>query len=87
MKKNAKNKKSNQGPTTGQQRTLHLAEFVQRNLLSFVIAEGMKAFDEMLEQDRQQLCGPAHGKGPKGAPVRWGHAEGSLSMGECPAVC
>ena len=81
MKKNAKNKKSNQGPTTGQQRTLHLAEFVQRNLLSFVIAEGMKAFDEMLEQDRQQLCGPAHGKGPKGAPVRWGHAEGSLSMG------
>lgn len=81
MKKNAKNKKHNQAPTAARQRTLHLAEFLHRNLLSFVIAEGMKAFDEMLEQDRQQLCGPAHGKGPKGAPVRWGHTEGSMVMG------
>lgn len=81
MKKNAKKKKSNQAPSAARQRTLHLAEFVHRNLLSFVIAEGMKAFDEMLEQDRLQLCGPAHGKGPKGAPVRWGHTEGSMSMG------
>ncbi|NQZ97598.1 MAG: hypothetical protein HRU01_13895, partial [Myxococcales bacterium] len=45
VKKNAKKSKSNQEPTAAQQRRLHLAEFVHRNLLSFVIAEGMRAFD------------------------------------------
>ena len=82
MKKNAKKKKkSNQAPPASRQRTLRLAEFVQRNLLSFVIVEGMKALDEVLEQDREQLCGPSHGKGPVGAPVRWGHTDGRLVMG------
>jgi transposase-like protein len=81
MKKNAKKSKSNQEPSVSRQRTLRLAEFVQRNLFAFVIAEGMKALDEVLEQDREQLCGPAHSKGPEGAPLRWGHAEGRLVMG------
>ena len=81
MKKNAKKKKRNQAPTAAQQRTLHLAEFIERNLLRFVFLEGMKAFDVVLEQEQESLCGPAHQKGPEGAPVRWGHAEGRLVMG------
>jgi transposase-like protein len=50
---------------------LHLAAVVRRNLYAFV----------MLEQDRQALCGPPHGKAKADAPVRWGHTEGRLVMG------
>jgi hypothetical protein len=62
-------------------RTLHLAAMVRRNLYAFVIQEGMKALDVMLEQDRQALCGPPHGKAAGDDPVRWGHTEGRLVMG------
>lgn len=81
MKKSAKKTKSNQEVSASRQRTLRLAEVIRYNLFAFVVAEGMKAVDELLEQDRVQLCGPAHGKGPAGAPVRWGHTEGRLVMG------
>jgi hypothetical protein len=81
MKKNAKKKKKNQGPNASRQLTLRLAAVVRRNLYEFVIREGIKALDEMLEQDRERLCGPAHGKGMPGEPVRWGRTEGRLVMG------
>ncbi len=81
MKKNAKKKTKSQDPTASRQLTLHLAAVVRRNLYEFVIREGIKALDEMLEQDRERLCGPAHGKGMRGEPVRWGKAEGRLVMG------
>lgn len=81
MKKSAKNEKRNQEPTAAQQRTLHLAAIVRYNLLNFVIQEGMKAFDVMLEQEREALCGAAYAKGPEGGAVRWGHTEGRLVMG------
>jgi putative transposase len=81
MKKNAKSRDRNQEPTTTDQRTLRLAEVVRHNLYGFVIQEGMKALDLVLEQDREQLCGPSYGKGAAGAALRWGHAEGRLVMG------
>lgn len=81
MKKNAKNKAKNQDPSASRQLTLRLAAVVRHNLYDFVIREGVKALDEMLEQDRERLCGPAYGKGMPGDPVRWGRTEGRLVMG------
>lgn len=81
MSKTARKKNRKQAPSRSQQRTLHLAAIVRRNLYEFVIREGMKALDEMLEQDREQLCGPAHSKGAPDDPVRWGQTQGRLAMG------
>jgi len=81
MKKNAKNKRKNQDPSPSRQLTLRLAAVVRRNLYDFVIREGVKALHEMLEQDRERLCGPARCKGMPGDPVRWGRTEGRLVMG------
>jgi putative transposase len=63
------------------QRTLELAQIIRQDLLSFVVHEGMKAFDELLEQQRTALCGPAHTKGSPDEPLRWGYEEGRLVMG------
>jgi transposase-like protein len=81
VSKTARKKTRNQAPSRSQQRVLNLAAMVRRNLHAFVIREGMKALDVMLEQDRQALCGERHGKGGPDEPVRWGHAEGRLVMG------
>lgn len=81
MNKNANNKTKNQEQTPSRQLTLRLATVVRRNLYAFVIREGIKALDEMLEQDRERLCGPANGKGERGDPLRWGRTEGRLVMG------
>lgn len=81
MSKRAKKKTKSQAQRASGQRTLKLAEFVRRNLMTFVIREGMKALDELLEQDRVALCGPAHAKGTEGDPVRWGSTDGRLVMG------
>lgn len=81
MTKNAKKNASNQELPASRQRTLLLTEFIQRNLYAFVIEEGMKALDELLERDREALCGPAYHKSAEGSPTRWGHAEGRLVMG------
>ena len=53
------------------QRTLRLAGFVRRTLYDFVIEEGMRAFDELLQAEQEALCGPAHRKGRRGEPVRY----------------
>lgn len=79
MTKTARKSSFSQAQTS--ERTLHLAAVVQRNLYTFIIEEGRKALDVLLEQDRERLCGPAHAKGRPGEPVRWGHAEGRLAMG------
>ena len=81
MSKSAKKRNRNQGRSSNGQTMLHLAEFVRRNLHVFVVREGMKALDTMLEQEREQLCGPAYAKGSKSEAKRWGHAEGRLVMG------
>jgi hypothetical protein len=81
MKKNATKTKGNQASNASQQRTLRLAGFVKRNLYGFIIEEGMKALEQLLEADREQLCGPAHHKGDPGEPVRWGRCDGRLGFG------
>jgi hypothetical protein len=81
MKKTARKRTRSQEPSRSEQRVIQLAAIVRQDLYAFVISEGMKALDVMLEQDRQALCGTAHGKGRHGDPVRWGHAEGRLVMG------
>ena len=80
MKKNARNRQNNQADTNGQ-RTLRLAGFIQRNLFRFVIEEGMKALDAVLEEDRTRLCGPARSRGGPDEALRWGSTRGRLVMG------
>ncbi|MCP4380334.1 MAG: IS256 family transposase [bacterium] len=81
MKKNRRNKKANQEARGRGQRTLWLASVIRENLYEFVVQEGMKALDTMLEQDRERLCGAAHSKGAEDDPVRWGATHGRLVMG------
>ncbi len=81
MKKNARRKQSNQEGRVPEQRTLQLATVIRHDLYRFVIQEGLKAFDQMLEEDRERLCGPVKAKGSSGAPVRRGHTDARLSMG------
>src|SRR5262245_30289401 len=63
------------------ERTLVLAEFVRENLFAFVVREGMKALDVLLERERETLCGPAYTRGPRGGATRWGSTQGRLVMG------
>ena len=51
MNKSARKKRRDQGTNAQGQRTLHLAAVLERNLYQFVVREGMKALDEVLEQD------------------------------------
>lgn len=81
MKKTAKKKTRSKAPSRESQRTLHLAAVMRRTLFTFVIQEGMRALDQMLEAERTALCGPAHSKGDPDDPVRWGHVDGRLVMG------
>lgn len=63
------------------ERTLMLAEVVRENLFAFVVREGMKALDVLLESERERLCGAAYARGPAGGAVRWGSTQGKLVMG------
>lgn len=85
MSKNAKRKGARKGAAETeaqhQQTMLTLTEFVRRNLLTFVIAHGMMALDAILEEERTELCGPAHARTQPGQAQRWGFTEGTLVMG------
>ena len=81
MKKSATKRARNQATNAPAQRPLRLAEFVRQNLYEFIIEQGMKALDELLEEDRERLCGPAHHKGDPREPVRWGRTDGRLVLG------
>lgn len=63
------------------ERTLLLAEFVRENLFAFVVREGMKALDVLLEQDREAICGPAYARARQEGAQRWGSSAGRLVMG------
>src|SRR5262245_39824881 len=81
MKKNRRKSRVREQLNGAGQRTLWLASVIRENLFEFVIREGMKALDTMLEQDRERLCGPLHSKGTAGDAVRWGSTDGRLVMG------
>ncbi len=50
MKKTAQKKTRSKAPSRESQRTLRLAAAMRRTLFAFVIQEGMRAFDQMLEE-------------------------------------
>lgn len=80
MKKSARNRSAHQA-TPGAQRTLRLASVIRQNLHRFVIEEGMKALDAVLEEDRMRLCGPVRCRSGADEAVRWGATRGRLVMG------
>jgi hypothetical protein len=63
------------------ERTLMLAEVVRENLFAFVVREGMKALDVLLERDREALCGPAYARDTAASATRWGSTQRKLVMG------
>jgi transposase-like protein len=81
MKKNASKGKRNQEANAPGQRPLRLSAIIRRNLYAFVIDEGMKALDELLERDRELVCGPTHHKRGDHEAQRWGYTQGRLAMG------
>lgn len=81
MSKSAKKRNVGQAEVAEEARTVELAEYLRWNLMEFVVREGLKALDVMLEQDREGLCGPAYAKGGVSDPRRWGSTEGVLVMG------
>lgn len=81
MKKNGSKRTKNQATNAPEQRPLRLAAIIRRNLYAFVIDEGMKALDELLERDRDLVCGPAHHKRGSHEAQRWGYTQGRLAMG------
>jgi transposase-like protein len=82
MRKNASKKPTKEVTRSAPaERTLLLAEFVRENLFAFVVREGMKALDMLLEQDRESICGPAYARARQEGAQRWGSSEGRLVMG------
>ncbi len=77
----SKRAKREAGASAPSERTLLLAEVVRENLFAFVVREGMRALDVLLESERERLCGPAHARGRAGDATRWGSTQGKLVMG------
>jgi len=73
MSKSAKKRTKSQDLPAPRQQTLKLTEFVRRNLMSFIVHEGMRALDELLEQERQELCGPPWGMSRRVLIIAAGH--------------
>jgi len=53
----------------------------RRALLQVVLAEGFRSVQEILEADREELCGPAHRWQAERQAYRHGHDEGQLVLG------
>ena len=51
-----------------------LATRLRNNLHAFLITVGMEAVEELLEQERVAICGPAHARDPNRTAYRSGHA-------------
>jgi putative transposase len=60
---------------------LPLAELMRTTLLDTVITAGSIRAIEILEEQRQALCGPRHAQGGQRQAYRHGYAPGSLVMG------
>ena len=69
------------------ERTLMLAEVVRENLFAFVVREGMKALDVLLERDREALCGPAYTRGPATSATSCAAALAASRPSQAMAAC
>src|SRR6516162_6412792 len=58
-----------------------LAFTLRRGLREFIVESGMKVLDELLEQERTELCGPRYKHEPERAAHRAGRTTGELAMG------
>jgi len=58
-----------------------LAAVVRRDLHAFVVDAGMAALQQLLEDERTAVCGPAHARQPGRKAYRNGHAPGELALG------
>ena len=82
MKKNDRKKRSTKEVASEAPMRLvsPLATLIRNELHEFVIAQGMRALAEMLEHEREEICGPAYARDHNG-PRRAGSAPGELIMG------
>jgi len=53
----------------------------RRALRELVLAQGLRVFAELLEEDRTLLCGPRHAPNPERQAYRHGHDVGALVFG------
>src|SRR5260370_35171066 len=77
-------RKSDRGQEENAQALLPIAALaftLRRGLREFIVSSGMKVLDELLEQERTELCGPRYKHEPERAAHRAGHATGELAMG------
>lgn len=58
-----------------------LAAVVRRDLHAFVVDAGIAALQQLLEDERSAICGPAHARQPGRIAYRNGHAPGELALG------
>ncbi len=69
---------------TVQQRILPLVEVIvglKDGLRELVVSSGMQVIEKLLEDEREQLCGPAKKKQADRQAYRYGHDSGQLVMG------
>jgi len=77
-------RKSERGQERNAQALLPIAALMftlRRGMREFIVESGMKALDDLLEQERTALCGPRYKHEPERAAYRAGHADGELVMG------
>jgi len=87
MKKSAKKKRVEEGVTAQEtvnvlaQLVLPLAELIRGDLRELVHTLGMQAIATMLEQERNELCGPRYAHAKDRKATRGGSAKSRLTMG------
>lgn len=64
-----------------QQLVLNIPEIVGKQLHEFVVGRGMRALTELLEAEREQLCGPRYAHSNARTASRAGYAPGELVLG------
>lgn len=77
-------RKSERGQEENAQALLPIAALaftLRRGLREFIVESGMKVLDELLEQERTEVCGPRYKHEPEREAHRAGHATGELAMG------
>lgn len=81
MSKKIKKFPNQRASSESPQLTIPLAELLQMELRAFVLTCGMIALQTLLDNERDELCGPAYERGRKSSPRRAGSTPGSLVMG------
>lgn len=82
MKKNAKKTPETQDQTLAVgQMMIPLAIAISQGLRELVISTGVEVVQQLLEDDRTELCGPRYRHDPERKAGRGGHTASSLPLG------